>query len=313
MTIPERSSHHDPSLHDAYGLPLMRSIHVADVDYSGTVNATDAAAVQSNYGQSAGTVGPIYDIDENGSINAIDSGLVSSSYGSAIGTARVSSVGNPYLFTGRRMHFFETEFTGLGPEPNTPIQYNRARHYDPEHGRWVQRDPVGYDGGGMSLYEYVLSNPTTLADPRGEKPIECPASHSAISNGIEPTPNGCGSGWTAGIVPDTWPPFVGTVNLTPACNTHDRCYADCDKTRAECDQQFGKDIEAACTWAYAVSKWPIDWFELRVRKEQARLCVRIAARVYQAAVEQVGEPAHTTAQKRHCECVCNPTNAPIGG
>jgi RHS repeat-associated protein len=91
---------------------------------------------------------------------------VSSSYGSAIGTARVSSVGNPYLFTGRRMHFFETEFTGLGPEPNTPIQYNRARHYDPQHGRWLQREPLGYVDG-MNLYEYVESNPSRSTDPTG--------------------------------------------------------------------------------------------------------------------------------------------------
>jgi RHS repeat-associated protein len=156
--------------YDAYGMPLMRSIHVADVDYSGTVNATDTAAVVANYGLSVGTVGPIYDIDENGSINAIDSGLVSAAYGSAIGTARVSSVGNPYLFTGRRMHFFETEFTGLGPEANTPIQYNRARHYDPQHGRWLQRDPIGY-ADGMNLYEYGRSNSARFVDPNGAKMV----------------------------------------------------------------------------------------------------------------------------------------------
>jgi RHS repeat-associated protein len=178
--------------YDAYGMPLMSSIHVADVDYSGTVNATDTAAVVANYGLSVGTVGPIYDIDGNGAINATDSGLVSAAYGSAIGTARVSSVGNPYLFTGRRMHFFETEFTGLGPEANTSIQYNRARHYDPQHGRWLQRDPLEtgpavttprlaggaprmtgsvptsrqYDDG-MNLYEYVKSQPPMAADPAG--------------------------------------------------------------------------------------------------------------------------------------------------
>jgi RHS repeat-associated protein len=152
--------------YDAYGLPLMKSIHVADVDYSGTVNATDTAAVVANYGLSVGTVGPIYDIDGNGAINATDSGLVSAAYGSAIGTARVSSVGNPYLFTGRRMHFFETEFTGLGPEANTPIQYNRARHYDPQHGRWLQRDPAEYVDG-MNQYEYLGSQPTVLLDPLG--------------------------------------------------------------------------------------------------------------------------------------------------
>jgi hypothetical protein len=44
--------------YDAYGMPLMKSIHVADVDYSGTVNATDTAAVVANYGLSVGTVGP---------------------------------------------------------------------------------------------------------------------------------------------------------------------------------------------------------------------------------------------------------------
>jgi RHS repeat-associated protein len=152
--------------YDAYGMPLMSSIHVADVDYSGTVNATDTAAVVANYGLSVGTVGPIYDIDGNGAINATDSGLVSAAYGSAIGTARVSSVGNPYLFTGRRMHFFETEFTGLGPEANTPIQYNRARHYDPQHGRWLQRDPIEYVDG-MHLYEYGGSGPTAVVDPAG--------------------------------------------------------------------------------------------------------------------------------------------------
>jgi RHS repeat-associated protein len=289
----------------------MRAIRTTDVDYNGTVNAVDLGLVQA--ATDPCTDGPMLDIDGNGTINATDQGLVQSSYGPAVATLYTSGLGNAYFFTGRRLHHFDSNLIDLGPAPNTAIQYNRARHYDPQHGRWLQRDPVGYDGGGMSLYEYVLSDPTTLADPRGEKPIECPASHSAISNDRPVTVNGCGSGWTAGIVPDTWPPFVGTVNLAPACNTHDRCYADCNKTRAECDQQFGKDIEAACTWAYAVSKWPIDWFELRVRKEQTRLCVQIAARVYQAAVEQVGEPAHTTAQKEHCECVCNPTNAPIGG
>jgi RHS repeat-associated protein len=149
-------------------MPLMKSIHIADVDYSGTMNATDAAAVQSNYGHSVGTVGPLYDIDGNGAINATDSGLVSAAYGSAIGTARVSSVGNPYLFTDRRMHFFETDFTGLGPEPNTPIQYNRARHYDPQHGRWLQRDPLEYTDS-FNLYEAFKSSPGVWTDPYGQK------------------------------------------------------------------------------------------------------------------------------------------------
>jgi uncharacterized protein RhaS with RHS repeats len=38
--------------------------------------------------------------------------------------------------------------------------------YDPQHGRWLQRDPAGYVDG-MNLYEYVNSKPTIADDPLG--------------------------------------------------------------------------------------------------------------------------------------------------
>ena len=46
--------------------------------------------------------------------------------------------------------------------------YIRARFYDPQHGRWLQRDPSGYVDGG-NLYESFLSNPTAHTDPSGEE------------------------------------------------------------------------------------------------------------------------------------------------
>ena len=58
-----------------------------------------------------------------------------------------SSYANPYTFTGRRRNS-ETE-----PE------YYRARHFDPAMGRFVSRDPFGYEDGS-SLYQYVMSRPT---------------------------------------------------------------------------------------------------------------------------------------------------------
>ena len=57
-----------------------------------------------------------------------------------------STVGNPFRFTGRR---FDVE---------TDLYYYRARYYDPDRGRFLQRDPKGYVGG-MGLYEYAGSNP----------------------------------------------------------------------------------------------------------------------------------------------------------
>ena len=42
----------------------------------------------------------------------------------------------------------------------------RFRNYNPELGRWMQRDPAGYVDGA-NIYEYVQSSPGLLADPFG--------------------------------------------------------------------------------------------------------------------------------------------------
>ena len=47
------------------------------------------------------------------------------------------------------------------------IYYYRARYYDPETGRFINRDPIRYLGGTMNLYEYVSSNPVFWVDPYG--------------------------------------------------------------------------------------------------------------------------------------------------
>ena len=46
------------------------------------------------------------------------------------------------------------------------LSHFRNRDYSATLGRWVQPDPVGYVDG-MSLYEYVKSNPMNGTDPMG--------------------------------------------------------------------------------------------------------------------------------------------------
>jgi uncharacterized protein RhaS with RHS repeats len=41
-----------------------------------------------------------------------------------------------------------------------------ARPYDPNLGRWIQRDPIG-EQGGLNLYAYVNNNPIIYIDPLG--------------------------------------------------------------------------------------------------------------------------------------------------
>ncbi|MCK4830194.1 RHS repeat-associated core domain-containing protein, partial [bacterium] len=73
--------------------------------------------------------------------------------------AAYSVVGNPYLFTGRRL------------DEETGFYYYRARYYGPERGRFLQRDPLGYVDG-MNLYEYADNNTVNLTDPLGLYPTK---------------------------------------------------------------------------------------------------------------------------------------------
>jgi len=85
-----------------------------------------------------------------------------------------SDFDNPYLFTGRRVDILDNG--------SLKIQYNRNRYYDQHTGRWLTHDPLGitpnpqlpnyFDAisqykDGLSLYEYVRSNPINKLDQLG--------------------------------------------------------------------------------------------------------------------------------------------------
>ena len=63
-----------------------------------------------------------------------------------------------YLFTGRE---FDTD---------TSLQYNRARWYDAEVGRWVSEDPLGFAAGDINTARYVGNQIVDMIDPTGLQP-----------------------------------------------------------------------------------------------------------------------------------------------
>jgi RHS repeat-associated protein len=58
-------------------------------------------------------------------------------------------------------------YTGQRIDPESGLYYYRARHYSPLLGRFLQPDPLGYQGG-INLYAYVGNDPLNATDPNGQ-------------------------------------------------------------------------------------------------------------------------------------------------
>ena len=142
------------------------SAMTADIQYIYHPNYVDAVAVRYNASGDA----HYYLQDANYNVTAVtdDTGAVVERYSytpygevtvmdasfSPV-TGNTSAIGNEYLYTGRRR------------DPETGLQLNRNRFYHATMGRWVSRDPIGYNGSQWNLYEYVGGMPTIELDPMG--------------------------------------------------------------------------------------------------------------------------------------------------
>lgn len=58
-------------------------------------------------------------------------------------------------------------FAGGLYDQNTNLVQFGARWYDAELGRWISKDPIGFNGGDANLYSYVGADPVNYIDPTG--------------------------------------------------------------------------------------------------------------------------------------------------
>ena len=84
-------------------------------------------------------------------------------------TASTGSLTNPFQYTGRES------------DSETGLYYYRARYYDPGVGRFINEDPVGFEGG-TNFYRYASNSPVFWIDPSG---TQC---YSVTPNGMTEKP-----------------------------------------------------------------------------------------------------------------------------
>jgi len=92
-------------------------------------------------------------------------------------------------------------YTGRELDSETGLYYYRARYYDPEIGRFLNEDPLGFAAGDVNFYAYVSNNPVNGNDPSG---LEWLAIY--VKNGTTGIGKSTGNSGhvSVGLYPDSW-------------------------------------------------------------------------------------------------------------
>lgn len=159
--------------HDSLGRRLTRQVNGTRTDFlydgvnpvqelsrtSVTANMLSGLGVDEYFTRTdaSGTHTLLTDALESTLVLTDNAGTVQSAYtyepyGRAMTTGTTNA--NPFQYVGR-----ENDSTGL--------YYYRARYYLPSTHRFISEDPLGFLGGNLNLYAYVMSNPVNFIDPFG--------------------------------------------------------------------------------------------------------------------------------------------------
>jgi RHS repeat-associated protein len=90
--------------------------------------------------------------------------LLTNNSGGVVGTLAYSAFGQVTTNSGATDRY---QYTGREADSVLALQFNRGRIYDPNSGKWLSADPMGFAAHDANLYRYVGNQVTTKTDPSG--------------------------------------------------------------------------------------------------------------------------------------------------
>lgn len=118
-----------------------------------------------------------YEADGLGTLTSL-----SNTSGALANTYTYDSFGNLVASTGSIVNNFR--YTGREWDTETSLYYYRARYYDPQSGRFLSEDPLGFGGDGTNFYVYAGNNPTDNDDPSGCGFINCAKALAELADAL---------------------------------------------------------------------------------------------------------------------------------
>ncbi len=108
-----------------------------------------------------------YHADGLGSVTSLSNGA-----GALAQTYTFDSFGKQTTSSGSLTNSFR--YTGREFDSETSLYFYRARYYDPQPGRFLSEDRMGFAGDGPDFYAYTNNDPENWVDPMGTS-VLCPS------------------------------------------------------------------------------------------------------------------------------------------
>jgi len=141
---------------------IVRS-HLWGLDLSGSMQGAGGVGgllCTTSYGLQTEQWFPAY--DGNGNVMA----MINTATGEPQARFEYDPFGREVRATGPALAHAKFRFSSKYFDVESGLSYYGYRYYNPETGRWLNRDPIG-EAGGINLYGFVVNDPLNRFDPFG--------------------------------------------------------------------------------------------------------------------------------------------------